>query len=330
MPDSQTALVTGANGFIGSHLCRTLAGRGYRIKALVRQTSNLRFLDKADCELVYGDLSQPQSFTDYLKDIDYVFHPAGLVRASSLERFMQVNRGGTRNLMREVHRQAPNLKRVVHISSQAAGGPAQTETPVDEAVIPQPVSWYGQSKLASEEAALEFGNDLPITIIRPPAVYGPRDIDVLKFYKLVKAGVNLKLGFDSQYVSLVHVTDLVDCIIQSAENDQARGEIFYACNPDYYKVDDVLGMISEIMHKSYIDIAIPMPVARALALVLKHVCHVLKIQPPFSKDKLKEFSQKYWICSPIKAEKMLGWKAKISIAEGLAQTYNWYNKEGWL
>ena len=81
MPDSQTALITGANGFIGSHLCQTLAGRGYRVKALVRKTSNLRFLDKNQCDLVYGDLSQPESFGEYLKNIDYIFHPAGLVRA---------------------------------------------------------------------------------------------------------------------------------------------------------------------------------------------------------------------------------------------------------
>ena len=137
--------------------------------------------------------------------------------------------------MREIQKQAPNLKRLVHISSQAAAGPAQKMEPKNEDETAQPVSWYGQSKLASEEAVLEFRNDIPITIIRPPAVYGPRDVDVLKFYKLVKAGVNLKLGFGSQYVSLVHVSDLVDCIIEAAENDKAAGETFYACNPDFYR-----------------------------------------------------------------------------------------------
>jgi nucleoside-diphosphate-sugar epimerase len=327
---NSTALVTGANGFVGSHLCDRLSQSGYRVKALVRKTSNLRFLEKSTPDLVYGDLSDPDALNEILEDVNYVFHPAGLVRARTRKIFFKVNQIGTRNLLEAVKKSAPNLKRFVHISSQAAAGPSQTGIPVTEENKPTPVSAYGESKLASEEEVLHFKDNIPVTIIRPPAVYGPRDSDVYKFYKIAKAGLNIRIGMAQPHISLVHVADLVDCIVKSAESDTKSGEIFFAANAQNHSMNEIIHSIADILGKQVIDIAIPVTCARTIAFIVENVYEILRKPAPFSRDKIKELSYSQWTCSPCKAERILGWKAQIQIRDGLEMTHRWYKEKGWL
>jgi len=328
--DRQTALVSGSNGFVGSHLCEQLLDKGYHIKALVRTTSNLQFIENLDVELVYGELSNPESLRPALENIDLVFHPAGLVRARDEKTFMRVNRIGTRNLLEAAIKSCPNLKRFVHISSQAAAGPSDSLRPVTENDTPAPVSAYGRSKLASEEEVLEFRDRFPVTIIRPPAVYGPRDSDIYKFFKLARIGLNPRLGGGQKHISLVHVSDLVECIITAANNEKAIGEIFFAANSQANEYNALVHMMADIMKRNIIDIVIPLGVAKCLAAVIETVTYLLRKPAPLSRDKIAELSQDFWLCSAQKAEDILGWKAKIPIREGLKQTYNWYVEKKWL
>lgn len=324
------ALVTGANGFVGSHLCQQLLARGYHVRALIRAASNLQFIENLNLEFAYGDISDPLSLPTAVSGVDYIFHPAGLVRARNRDTFFRVNQVGTRNLIEAVLKSNPDLKRFVHISSQAAAGPSDSLKPKTEADPPNPVSTYGDSKLASEEEILAAKGKIPITIIRPPAVYGPRDIDIYKFYKLAKLGINLKLGIDPHYVSLVHVTDLVECITMAAENDKAVGQIFFVANQDYYSIDDVIRIMAELMHSRTVDIALPLGVAKCMAFIIEQIFELFNKIPPLSRDKLNELSQKHWICTPAKAESLLGWKASIPIKRGIEETYHWYKEKRWL
>jgi nucleoside-diphosphate-sugar epimerase len=328
--DRQTALVTGSNGFVGSHLCERLVGMGYHVKALVRTTSNLQFIENLDVELVYGELSNPESLRPALENIDLVFHPAGLVRARDEKTFMRVNRIGTRNLLEAAIKSCPNLKRFVHISSQAAAGPSDSFRPVTENDTPAPVSAYGRSKLASEEEVLEFRDRFPVIIIRPPAVYGPRDSDIYKFFKLARIGLNPRLGAGQKHISLVHVSDLVECIITAANNEKAIGEIFFAANSQANEYNALVHMMADIMKCNIIDIVIPPGVAKWLAAVIETVTHLLRKPAPLSRDKIAELSQDFWLCSAQKAEDILGWKASIPVREGLKQTYRWYVEKKWL
>ena len=257
--DSQTALVTGANGFIGSHLCRELVNHGFRVRALVRKTSNLQFLENLDLELVFGEITQPLSLPEAVRGVDYVFHPAGLVKARNRETYFSINRDGTRNLVEAVLATAPDIKRFVHVSSQAAAGPSRSMTAVLESDPPSPVSFYGESKLASEKEVLKRKDKIPVTIIRPPAVYGPRDIDVYKFFRLAKAGINPSIGIDPTYVSIVHVHDLVRCIRMASLSDKAAGETFFACNREWYSMDTLMRVIGKAVNRQPIKIAIPIP-----------------------------------------------------------------------
>ncbi len=326
----QNTLVTGANGFVGSHLCERLLSKGYHVKALVRTTSNLQFIENLDVELVYGELSNPESLPSALENVKFVFHPAGLVRARDEKTFMRVNRTGTRNLLEAVEKSCPNLNRFVHISSQAAAGPSDSLRPLTEKDIPAPVSAYGRSKLASEEEVLEFRDRFPVTIIRPSAVYGPRDSDIYKFFKLARIGLNPRLGIGQKHISLVHVSDLVECIITAANNEKAIGETFFAANSRANEYSAMVHMIADIMKRNITDIVIPMGIAKCLAAVIETVTHLLRKPAPLSRDKITELSHDFWLCSAQKAENILGWKATIPVREGLTQTYNWYMEKRWL
>jgi len=300
-----TTLVSGANGFVGSHLCEKLINSGHKVRALVRKTSNLRFLEHIKPELVYGDISDPESLKAALDGVDTVIHPAGLVKARDLDAFMRVNRDGTHNLLDAALKYGKDIRRFVHISSQAAVGPSESLEPVQENITPQPVSNYGRSKLESENVVLEYKDRLPITIIRPPAVYGPRDTDVFQFFKMVGMGMNVHLGLDRKYVSLIHVTDLVDFIALAAEDDRAAGETFFASNPHLYEIDFVMALIADLMNKDTVDIAVPMPLARLIARLVKAVSDLMGKTAPFSPDKIRELAYNYWICSSEKAENSL-------------------------
>jgi nucleoside-diphosphate-sugar epimerase len=324
------ALVTGANGFVGSHLCQNLLANGYHVRGLVRATSNLQFIEKLNLELIYGDISNPLSLPPAVSGVDYIFHPAGLVRARNRETFFRVNQVGTRNLVESVLKHNTNLKRLVHISSQAAAGPSDSLKPKTESDPPNPVSAYGDSKLASENEVLESKDKIPVTIIRPPAVYGPRDIDIYKFYKIAKLGINPRLGVEPHYVSLVHVADLVECIRMAAENDKAAGQTFFAANRDYYDIDHLIGIMADCMNSKTVDIAIPVGVARCLAFTIEKIFELLNKMPPLSRDKLNELAQKYWICSSDKAANLLGWTASVPIKKGIEETYKWYKENRWL
>jgi dihydroflavonol-4-reductase len=327
---NRIALVTGANGFVGSHLCQNLLANGYHVRALVRATSNLQFIENLDLELVYGDITDPLSLPPAVSGVDYIFHPAGLVRASNREAFFKVNVTGTRNLIKAVIEKNPYLKRFVHISSQAAAGPSDSLTPISENNVPRPISAYGESKLSSEYDLMEEGDRLLSTIIRPPAVYGSRDIDIYKFYRIVKLGINPRLGAEPHYVSLVHVTDLVECIRMAAENDNALGQIFFAANQDFYEIDYLIGIMAESMNKKTVDIVLPVGLAKCLAFTVEKLYGILNKVPPLSRDKLNELTQKYWICSSEKAANLIGWKASISVKQGIEETYKWYKEKRWL
>jgi len=324
------ALVTGANGFVGSHLCERLIKEGVRVKALVRQTSNLAFIKHLDLEYLYGDVRDPESLPAAVKDVDYVFHPAGLVQAKTRQAFFRVNQIGTRNLIEAVMQSGASLERFVHISSQAAAGPSPGTIPIRESDRPGPVSDYGESKLAAEIELSKYSQRVPVTIIRPPAVYGPRDSDILKIFRLVKRGFNLRVGSSPKYVSLVHVTDLVDCIVLSAANEKAIGQTFFAANSQYYLLDDLVRTMAKIMKVRLSDFTVPLWLARPLVTAIETIWQLLRYDPPVGRDKLKELSQDYWICSSEKAEKLLGWKANIEVESGLRQTYEWYRQQRWL
>src|SRR5208283_1189048 len=175
-------LITGATGFIGSHLADALHNKGYQLRCLVRTTSSHEWIKHLPVEYAYGGLFDTKALNKAVENVDYIYHVAGLTKAKSRAEYFHGNHIATKNLLDAVLIANPNIKRFVHISSQAAVGPSAGGIPINEQTPFHPITAYGESKMEAEKECLGRMNKLPITITRPPAVYGPRDKDVFAFF----------------------------------------------------------------------------------------------------------------------------------------------------
>lgn len=194
----EKVLVTGANGFIGSHLVRELLDRGYEVRGLVRPTSDVRSLEGLPIRLFLGDVREPETLVTPMQGVHYVYHLAAKLMVNSREDFLQTNTEGTKHMLEAAKKYAADsLKRFLLVSSQAGVGPGTDTTPLDETAPMKPVSWYGQSKKEAEEAAHSSG--LPVTIVRPSAVYGEREKDISQVFSAIENHLQPQLGVETKY-----------------------------------------------------------------------------------------------------------------------------------
>jgi nucleoside-diphosphate-sugar epimerase len=318
------ALVTGATGFIGSHLVEGLLRQGFDVSCLVRNTSSLRNIEGLNVRLITGDCADIESLSKAVKGFDYIFHLAGLTKACSEKDFFNANVKGTENISRAVIENNPDIKRFVYASSLAASGPADNCKPCQEDCMPHPVSVYGRTKLEGEKIVLSHKKDMPITVVRPPAVYGPRDKDLLVFFKMIKTGIIPYWG--KCYYSFIYVEDLINGIILSALNDEAEGEIFFMSDGNIYSSDDIINAISDALQKRPLKINMPGFVMPVLGFVSEKIKGANIINP----DKIKEMRHPYWICDTGKAVSVLKFEPKVKIKEGAKWTADWYRIHRWL
>lgn len=316
-------LVTGGTGFIGSHLVEELLKEGYDVYCIVRNPNKIRFLEGLNVKIIHGDCTNKESLKKIKWEFDYVFNLAGITKASHPEEFFQSNYIGTKNLVEVVSELNPQVKRFVHVSSLAAVGPCK-ENPVTEDSEPHPVSEYGKSKLLGERAVEFYKNKIPITIIRPPAVYGPRDSDFLTFFKMIKLGLVIYLT-EGTY-SMVYVDDLVRGIIIASRSENSVGETFFIADSTPYKTSEIIQAISEAVGKKPLKIKIP----QEIAMFFIRVFQKFDKKSIINSDKLKELAQPCWVCSTEKAEHLLGFKTKTKLKEGIEWTATWYRMNQWI
>lgn len=324
------SLVTGSNGFIGSHLVEQLIKLGHQVICFVRKTSNLRWIQNLPVQFAYGDITDIDSLVSSAKDVDYVFHVGGTVRASTADGFYRANYRGTVNLLKVCRQENPNLKKFVFVSSQAAVGPSHNRTPLKETDPPHPISIYGKSKLKAEQAVLNYQQYFPITIIRPSSVYGPRDDDILEIFKYVKFGIKPLLGMKDKFMSLIHVDDLIDGIILSCTNENSTGQIYFLANDEIYSILEIETEIERAMNKKAITIRIPEIIIDIYANVNELIAKLTKQAAIVNKDKALEMKQPFWIVNCTKARAELGFSTKISLTDGIQQTLEWYRQYGWV
>ena len=323
-------LVTGANGFVGSHLVEGLLDRGYQVRCLIRKTSNLKWLSDLKIEYAYGDISEKNSLKEAVRNVDIIIHSAGLTKAKTREEYFKANAEGTRNLMEVCIEENPKLQRFVYISSQAAAGPGEDERPKDETAINQPVSYYGESKLEGEMIVSDYSSKLPVTIIRPPAVYGPRDTDMLGFFKVVNIGFRISFGKGESYISLVYVKDLVDGIILAAENPKAVDQTYFIAEDRVYSWREAFNIIAGVLNKKTVPIRIPKSIVFLLAFLSENLYRLIGKTPAFNTQKAKEITQRYWGLNVSKAKTELGFIPRFPLDKGAAETVRWYKENGWL
>ncbi len=318
------ALVTGAAGFIGSYLVEALKKRGYEVTCITRISSSLKWIEHLNLNYIVCDLFDIESHADEIRGFDYIFHLAGVTKALNERDFFHANAECTEKLIRVAAERGSGLKRFVYLSSLAAIGPSRNGKPVGEDAPALPVSNYGRSKLAGEKAVLLYKGSCPVTIIRPPAVYGPRDTDFYVMFKMIKKGIFPFWG--RCFYSLLYVEDLVDGIVLAAENEGAAGKTFFLSDNMVYTNEVIATEISEAIGSKAIKIWLPQSLLPFLAFLGQKIDK----KGIINADRINDFRYANWTCDSGRAREALGFCPRITLREGVKWTADWYRIHRWL
>jgi nucleoside-diphosphate-sugar epimerase len=322
------ALVTGATGFIGSHLVEELLNRGYEVACLVRKTSNLKWLEGLNTELFEGDCSDKDSLNRCVKGQDYIFHLAGLTKTHCKDDFYSVNTQGTENIVEAIKQFNPNIKRFVYLSSLSAFGPGNGNTIPNETHTPHPVSDYGRSKLMGEASILKYRDIIPASILRPSAVYGPRDSEFFLFFKFIKKRVLPYWG--NGCTSLLYIDDLINAILLTVEKEKTIGNIYFLSDGIIYSNNDIISEIASVLKVKAFKIKLPKAFLLTISFFSDRISKIICKSTMINRDKIKELLHDNWICDISKAKKELSFQPRIGIKKGIQWTADWYKIHKWL
>lgn len=327
MEKYRRALVTGANGFLGSYIVDALNKKGIHVKCLVRTTSNLRWINNIKgIELANGSLNDIKSLKDAVSNVDVIYHSAALKFANS-EALHKTNILGTRNLLEACKTANPEIRRFVYISSIAAMGPCTDGLPLTESNSCKPRSLYGKSKLEGEKILMEY--KIPYTIVRPPVIYGPRDEDVLKVIKIVARGFKPTFKGILDCLSMMYIDDVVEATLIAAEHEKAKNQVYILSDNKTYSWNEVLDEASKILKVRTLSMNVPKWLLHFGAIVVEGTHLILGKTSPINRQKVSEVVCK-WIFSGEKIKKELGFSARWTLQSGLKHTLNWYKEHKWL
>ena len=349
MSTDRIAFVTGGTGFVGSHLVEELLRRGYgEVRCLVR--SDRKWLKGLPVVPVQGTLADRKNLEDAVRGATHVYHVAGLTRAQNEADLIASNVSGTVNLLRAVERAAPDVEHVQITSSLAVVG-LSDEAVADEQTEMNPISAYGRSKAQMERALRGKGLDtlgesgksndavesvdwtrrLPLSIVRPPAVYGPRESDIYTFFKTVQSGVCPIIGSGRRpEISLVHVSDLVAGMIDLAESGPESGEVFFVGSEVFYSWAEIQAATTAALGRSALTIRVPPAVVPFIGRASEAWGRLSRSFPPLNREKADEILRACKMCSVEKVMRATGYRQKISLETGIRDTIEWYRREGWL
>lgn len=324
-------LLTGGTGLVGSHLAELLAQKGYRVRCLVRNPERLGWLEQvAGVQIVKGDCLHPASLQAAVKDVDIVIHAAGLTKAIRTRDYYDVNHVGTRNLLEACDQHRAGIRKFVLVSSQAAVGPGREGQPVQAATEPHPISDYGRSKLLAEQETLRYGHRFSVVIVRPSAVYGPRDRDMFELFRWASKGLFLKIAGGERFINLCYVADCAAALLLAAERPVATGSVYYAAESHPYSWTEFRALLLATGKVQARTIVLPYPVAYFVGALADAAAYMTGRPLITGRQKMREAAQTYWTCDLSKTEKDLGFRAKHPLESGLAITWKWYRDQGWL
>jgi dihydroflavonol-4-reductase len=326
-----TILVTGGTGFVGSHLVERLLSLGYNVRCLLRYPDKRRWLADLPVEVTPGDITVPESLSQAVQGADAVVHAAALLKAKSSEDFYRFNVEGTHNLLEACAKAPTPPRRFVYLSSVAAAGPAPPDRPITVSDPPHPITLYGRSKLQGEQEVSGFKVALETVIIRPSAVFGPRDRGIFLYFKTV-ALWRFKPFFGSSYnlLSVIYIKDLIEaliCALTIAKERLPKHPLFVA-DPQVYTWAQVVADMEKALQRKALTVVIPAPIVSMVAAISELFSG--KSIGTFNREKAKEMLASSWWCDVQPAIDHLDWHSVTPIDQAIQQTVDWYREQGWI
>lgn len=325
----ETVLLTGATGFVGSHVVEAMVGRAPRVRALIRKTSRRDHLEQHGVEPVVADLDDVESVVRAVDGADVVVHMAAVLRGGSAEEFERVNAAGTTTIVEAIKRAKRRPRRLVYLSSLAAVGPARNGKPVSAIDEPMPLTAYGRSKLAGEQISRGVEPETEVVILRAPAVYGPRDRDVFEFFRLASWGVIPVPTGPPRPLQMIHVSDLARALALAATAD-VLGGVYHIAEQQAYPWEEVGRLVGIAVGRNARPLRIPAGIIEVAGALSEAASNLIGKPAIFTRDKARELLAPGWLCETEAARAAFGFEAQKRLPQGLAETAKWYRAQGWL
>jgi nucleoside-diphosphate-sugar epimerase len=323
-------LLTGSSGFVGSHILDSLRQRGLATVLLLRPSSNRQFIAAhlPEVEVRSGGIEDLPSLRQAMAGVSQVIHCAGATKATRRAGFFEVNQGGTHNIVTAINERGGQVQRLVHVSSLAAVGPAPPEKPAREEDEPRPVSDYGKSKLAGESEVRNHCR-AEYVILRPPAVYGPRDGEFLRLFRAVMRHL-LPKPSGSQVLSLVYVRDLANAVVACLDHPAAAGQTYFVAAREVVTARAMAQEIARQMKVWTIPLPLPNALLWPICLAQELMSRLTGRPNVLSLQKFAELCAPGWVCDPTRLEREVGLTCPTALKAGLAETMGWYRLHHWL
>lgn len=312
----KTIAVTGGTGFVGRALSKALLEKGFAVRVITRRKPAAEQEGAAYAEADFADI---ESLKKALAGADAAIHLAAALFCRSKEDFMRANAEGTANFAAAAVA-TPGLRKIIYLSSLAAGGPSPADAPRTEADADAPVSFYGMSKLEGEKAVKNFPG--AHVILRPPIIYGKKDSGFSKIAEWVRKGVMVNAGSAGGRFSFVYLDDLVNAIISALYSNLFDGGTFYICENRAYAWKDFIAMLARGMGvKMPFMLSLPAWAVYAVGWLYEAVTALTGAEPMMNRDKAREASAPNWTASPALWEKTSGAAEWTPLAEGIKKTF---------
>lgn len=326
---NRVALITGATGFVGSHVAERMREQGFTVRLLVRDIRRMKWLNRDDFEIVTGDITDSKAVTAAMHGADCVIHCAGLTKALRADDYMRANAEATALLARAA--EAAGLRRFVYCSSLAGCGPSKIGVPLTESDTPRPITPYGRSKLAGEASLQAELRNTEWVILRPPAVMGARDEQFVPLFRMMSTWrVYTEVGFKQREYSLIGVDDLARMLIHAATAERGNHEIFFATMPTPYVWRAVAEAFHRVSGKSALRVVVPEFVSRGIGVLGDLRMRVTNKPVLLGSDKVSEILGESWACSADKMTRLWGVTCQDDLDAVVNKTYRFYLQQKWI
>ncbi len=330
-------LITGASGFIGGFLVERGLNDGHTIYAAIRESSSTKHLTDSRINIIYLNLADKKSLIQIwnkihkqIEKFDYVIHNAGATKVLNKSDFETINYQYTKNLVESLHEAKMVTNKFVFISSLAAFGPGceNTFSPIKISDTPAPITNYGKSKLKAEQFLFQQ-DKIPFLIFRPTGVYGARDTSYYQYFKSINRHIEIYLGSTNQMLSFIYIEDLVSLIYKALPSAIINCGYFVTDGKNY-SIKQFAGISKKVLNKKTIRIVAPLFIVKTAAIISEQFAVLTKKATLFTTDKFKEITKNNWACDPTETMTDFNFAPKYDLQHGVAETIDWYKKNGWL